>query len=184
MIAQLFLPFLFFKVLVFNFLTLEHDSASHNIVSIIHGIFLLHFSFEVWNFLVQPFQLVGENAVFGSVLIWSSIEEGWGSGWLICCGWESGCRWRNGCSIWWIWRSWYMIWSLEGFGVGDSQPGANSWGLAITGKQTGSSFRRLNKCRAVLPLSSRCFVDDEGGGGREACWMDVDPDMGSDMGSG
>ena len=47
MIAQLFLPFLFFKVLVFNFLTLEHDSASHNIVSIIHGIFLLHFSFKV-----------------------------------------------------------------------------------------------------------------------------------------
>ena len=36
MIAQLFLPFLFFKVLVFNFLTLEHNSASHNIVGIIH----------------------------------------------------------------------------------------------------------------------------------------------------
>ena len=80
MITHLFLPFLLFKVVVLNFLTLEHDSATHDVVVVVHGIFLLDFSFEVCNFSVQLFQLEGEDTVFGSVLIWSSVEEGRGGG--------------------------------------------------------------------------------------------------------
>jgi hypothetical protein len=78
MITLLFLPFLFFKVIVFDLLTLKHDSATHNVVGVVHGIFLLDFAigFQVCDFSAQPFQLVGENTVFGSVLIWSSVEEG------------------------------------------------------------------------------------------------------------
>jgi hypothetical protein len=38
-----FLPFLFFKIVVVNLLTLEHDSAIHDVVSVVHGIFLLEF---------------------------------------------------------------------------------------------------------------------------------------------
>ena len=76
MITQLFLPFLFFKVVVFNLFTLEHDSAIHDVVGIIHGIFLLDFSFEVCDFSVQFLQLEGEDTVFGSVLIWSSVKKG------------------------------------------------------------------------------------------------------------
>jgi len=52
MITQLFLPFFFFKVIVFDFLSLEHDSAAHDIVGVVHGILLLDFSFEVCDFLV------------------------------------------------------------------------------------------------------------------------------------
>ena len=77
---HLFLPFLLLKVVVFDFLTFEHDSATHDVVGVIHGIFLLDFSFEVCDFLVQFFQLKGEDSVFGSVLIWSSIKEGQGGG--------------------------------------------------------------------------------------------------------
>ena len=80
MITHLFLPFLLFKVVVLNFLTLEHDSATHDIIVAVHGIFLLDFSFEVCNFLVQLFQLEGKDTVFSLVLIWSSIEEGRGGG--------------------------------------------------------------------------------------------------------
>ena len=69
-------PFLFFKVVVFDLFTLKHDSAAHNVVGVVHGIFLLDFGFEVGNFSVQSFQLVGENTVFGSILIWSSVKEG------------------------------------------------------------------------------------------------------------
>jgi hypothetical protein len=47
MISHLFLPFLFIKVVVFDLLTLENDSATHNIVGVVHGNFLLDFSFEV-----------------------------------------------------------------------------------------------------------------------------------------
>jgi hypothetical protein len=47
MITQLFLPFLFFKVVAFDPLTLEHNSATHDVVGVVHGIFLLDFSFEV-----------------------------------------------------------------------------------------------------------------------------------------
>ena len=50
MITHLFLPFLFFKVVAFDFLTLEHHSATHNVVGVIHGIFVLDFSFEVGDF--------------------------------------------------------------------------------------------------------------------------------------
>ena len=80
MITHLFLPFLLFKVIVLNFLTLEHDSAIHDIVIAVHGIFLLDFSFEVCNFLGQLFQLEGKDIVFSSVLIRSSIKEGQGGG--------------------------------------------------------------------------------------------------------
>ena len=76
MITHLFLPFLLFKVVILNFLTLEHDSATHDVVVVVHGIFLLDFSFEVCNFSVQLFQLEGEDTVFSSVLIWSSVKEG------------------------------------------------------------------------------------------------------------
>ena len=51
-------------------------SATHDVVGVVHGVFLLNFSFEVCDFTVQPFQLKGENTVFGLVLVWSSIEEG------------------------------------------------------------------------------------------------------------
>jgi len=54
MIAHLFL---FFKVVVFNLFTLEHDSTAHNVGGVIHGIFLLDYNFEVSDFSVQPFQL-------------------------------------------------------------------------------------------------------------------------------
>ena len=73
MITHLLLPLLFFKVVVF--LTLKHDSATHNVIGVVHGIFLLDFGFQVRDFSVQPFQLVGENTVFGSVLIWSSSKR-------------------------------------------------------------------------------------------------------------
>ena len=73
---HLFLPFLFFKIVVFDLLILEHDSATHDVVGVIHGIFPLDFSFKVRVFFF--FQLEGENTVFGSVLIWSSVEEGQG----------------------------------------------------------------------------------------------------------
>ena len=76
MVTHLFLPLLFFKVVVFDLLTLEHDSATHDVVGVVHGVFLLDFSFEICDFTVQPFQLKGENTIFGSVLIWSSVEEG------------------------------------------------------------------------------------------------------------
>ena len=36
MITYLFLPFLLFKVVVLNFLTLEHDSATHDVVVVVH----------------------------------------------------------------------------------------------------------------------------------------------------
>jgi hypothetical protein len=80
MIAHLSLPFLFFKVVVVNLLTLEHDSATHDVVGVVHGILLLDFSFEICNFTVQLFQLEREDTIFGSVLIWSSVEEGRGGG--------------------------------------------------------------------------------------------------------
>ena len=80
MITHLFLPFLLLKVVVFDFLTLEHNSATHDVVGVVHGIFLLDFSFEVCDFSVQFFQLEGEDSVFSSVLIWSSIKEGRGGG--------------------------------------------------------------------------------------------------------
>ena len=80
MITHLFLPFLFFKVIAFDLFTLEHDSTTHNVVGVVHGIFQLDFGFEVCDFSVQPFQLEGENTVFSSVLIWPSIEEGGGGG--------------------------------------------------------------------------------------------------------
>ena len=79
MITHLFLPFLFFKVVVINLLTLEHNSATHDVVGVVHGIFLFDFSFEICDFTVQLFQLEGKDTVFGSVLIWSSVEEGRGS---------------------------------------------------------------------------------------------------------
>jgi hypothetical protein len=80
MIIYLFLPFLFFKVFVFNRLTLEYDSAAHEVVGIVHGIFLLDFGFEVCDLSIQLLQLVGEDAGPGLVLIWSSFEEGRGGG--------------------------------------------------------------------------------------------------------
>ena len=47
MITHLLLPFLFLEVVIFDLLTLEDDSATHNVVGVVHGIFLLDFSFEV-----------------------------------------------------------------------------------------------------------------------------------------
>jgi hypothetical protein len=47
MITHLFLPFLFLKVVIFDLLTLKHDSATHNVVGVVHGIFLLDFGFQV-----------------------------------------------------------------------------------------------------------------------------------------
>ena len=55
MITHLFLPFLLFRVVFFDLLTLEHDSATHDIVGVIHGIFLPDFSFKVCDFSVQHF---------------------------------------------------------------------------------------------------------------------------------
>ena len=52
MITDLFLPFLFFKVFVFHLFTFEDDSTAHDIVGVVHGIFLLDFSFEVCYFSV------------------------------------------------------------------------------------------------------------------------------------
>ena len=47
MIAHLFLPFLSFEVVIFDLLALEYDSATHDVISVVHGIFLLNFSFQV-----------------------------------------------------------------------------------------------------------------------------------------
>jgi hypothetical protein len=52
MITHLFLPFLFFKVIIFDLFTLEHDSTTHSVVGVIHGTFLLDFGFEVCDFSV------------------------------------------------------------------------------------------------------------------------------------
>ena len=77
MITHLLLPFLSFKVVVFDLLTLDHNSAAHDVVGVVHGaIFLLDFSFKVCDFLLQLFQLEGKNTVFDLVLIWSSVKEG------------------------------------------------------------------------------------------------------------
>ena len=60
----------------FDLLTIEHNSATHDVVGVIHEIFLLDFSFEVCDFLIQFFQFEGKDTVFSSVLIWSSVKEG------------------------------------------------------------------------------------------------------------
>jgi hypothetical protein len=80
MISYLFLPFLFLKVFVLNLLALQYDSAAHNVVGVIHGIFLLDFSFEICDLSVQLFQLVREDIGSGLVLVWSSVEESRGGG--------------------------------------------------------------------------------------------------------
>ena len=86
MISYLLLPFLFFKIIVFNLLTLEYDSAAHKIVGVVHGIFLFDFGFEVADLSVQLLQLVREDVGSGLVLIWSPVEEGRGGGRPVCCG--------------------------------------------------------------------------------------------------
>jgi len=80
MITYLFLPFPFLKVFVLNLFALQYDSAAHNVAGIIHAISLLDFTFEICDLSVQLFQLVRENIGSGLVLIWSSVEEGRGSG--------------------------------------------------------------------------------------------------------
>jgi hypothetical protein len=77
MITHLFLPFLFFgfKVLAFDLLTLEHDSATHNVVGVVHesSCLTLVSRFEISRY--NPFNWWAR-ILFGSLLMWSSVEEG------------------------------------------------------------------------------------------------------------